>query len=68
MYTIKLTLLILIGQIEPLRQQNEKLVQENNELHQQMIRIKEENRRLENQYGLQMRQMQGQNQDAGFVN
>ena len=40
--------LVFPVQLEPLRQENERILRENNELHQQMIKVKEESKQMEN--------------------
>jgi len=38
-----------------MRQENEKIIRENNELHQQMIRVKEESKQATNHFSLQLK-------------
>ena len=55
-------------QLEPLRAENERLLRENNELHQQMIRVKEESKQMEQQWTLRLKSVEGRSQDLNFVN
>lgn len=55
-------------QLEPLKQENARLVRENNELHQQMISVKEESKQLESQMTLRLKSFEGQTQDLNFFN
>ena len=58
----------ILYQVEPLKQENARLVRENNELHQQIIQVKEEAKQRENQYMLHLKSVEGQTQDLKFVN
>ena len=51
-----------------MKQENARLVRENNELHQQIIQVKEEAKQKESQYALHLRNIEGQTQDLKFVN
>ena len=58
----------MIEQIEPLKNENAKLVRENNELHQQMIKVKEDATQMQSSFSQRMRSVEGQSQDLNFVN
>ena len=51
-----------------MKQENARLVRENNELHQQIIQVKEDAKQKENQYMLHLKSIEGQTQDLKFVN
>ena len=51
-----------------MKQENARLVRENNELHQQIIQVKEDAKQKENQYMLHLKSVEGQTQDLQFVN
>ena len=51
-----------------MKQENARLVRENNELHQQIIQVKEDAKQKENQYMLHLKSVEGQTQDLKFVN
>lgn len=54
-------------QLEPLKKENERIVRENNELHLQMIKVREECEMRENQMRAQLRQIQNEKTDLQFL-
>ena len=44
------------------------MLRENNELHQQMITVKEEGKQMEQQWTLRLKSVEGRSQDLNFVN
>ena len=44
------------------------MIRENNQLHQQMIQVKEDAKQQEQQFVLRLKSYEGQHQDMSFVN
>ena len=53
--------------MEPLKQENERVIQENNLLHQQMIRVKEESQQAISQLQLRLKTLESNAEDFAFL-
>ena len=58
---------VSLFQLEPLKKENERIVKENNELHFQMIKVREDCELRENQMKAQVRQIQNEKTDLQFL-